>query len=256
MNANGSSTNEIKLIGNEVQANNYAANLTMQPGGGKGFLLLGNSFRTEGTANPCVAGGTNSLREPVFAFNHFEGGAVGLSLAYANSLAVGNVFRDAQRSIRTYQKAVLVGNVSVNAQSEDILVTSGEPSPLLLGNRFTHPANTVAPVVTYGEAIPGGGHMWSRRDIVYNTNPVSGGEIGWVCVSAGYSSTVAWAPSTPYAVGAVVHASDRVYKCTAAGVSGLSAPSHTSGTASDGTAKFQYVGTGLAEFKAFGAIEA
>lgn len=256
MNSNGSSTNEIKLIGNEVQANNYAANLTMQPGGGKGFLMLGNSFRTEGTANPCVAGGTNSLREPVFAFNHFEGGAVGLSLAYANSLAVGNVFRDAQRSIRTYQKAVLVGNVSVNAQSEDMLVTSGEPSPLLLGNRFTHPANTVAPVVTYGEAIPGGGHMWSRRDIVYNTNPVSGGEIGWVCVSAGYSSTVAWAPSTSYAAGAVVHASDRVYKCTAAGVSGLSAPSHTSGTAADGTAKFQYVGAGLAEFKAFGAIEA
>lgn len=256
MNANGSTTNEVKLIGNDVLANNYAANLTMQPGGGKSFLLLGNSFRTEGTTNPCVAGGTNSLREPVFAFNHFSGGATGLSLAYANSLAVGNVFRDAQRSIRTYQRAVLIGNVSVGTQTEDLLVTSGEPSPLLLGNRFTHPADTRAPVVTCGEAIPGDGHLWARRDIVYNTNPASGGTIGWVCVAGGYASTVAWTPSTSYAVGAVVHASDRVYKCTTAGVSGLSAPSHASGTAANGAAKFQYAGTGLAEFKAFGAIEA
>jgi hypothetical protein len=255
MNANGSSTNELKLIGNDVQANNYAANLTMQPGGGRNFLVLGNSFRTEGTTNPCVAGGTNSLREPVFAFNHFAGGATGLTLAYANSLAVGNVFRDAQRSVRTYQKAVLIGNVSVGAQSEDILVTSGEPSPLLLGNRFTHPANTKSPVVTYGEAIPGDGHLWAQRDIVYNTNPSSGGTIGWVCVTGGYASVAVWTPATSYAAGAAVHVSDRVYKCTTAGVSGLSALSHTSGNATDGTAKFQYMGSGLAEFKAFGAIE-
>ncbi|GAA3403593.1 glycosyl hydrolase family 28-related protein [Paenibacillus hodogayensis] len=255
MNANGSATNDLKLIGNEVQALNYAANLTMKPGGGKGFLLLGNSFRTEGTTNPCVAGGVNSLREPLFAFNQFEGGATGLSLAYPNSLAIGNVIRDTQRSIRTYQRAVLVGNVSVDAQLEDLLVTSGEPQPMLLGNRFTNPANVLAPVVTYGAAIPNDGNRWSQRDIVYHTNPIPGGEIGWVCVAGGYASTAAWAPSTSYAAGAIAYAADRVYKCTVAGVSAISAPGHTSGIAANGTAKFQYIGTGLAAFKTFGSIQ-
>lgn len=255
MNANGSTTNDVKLIGNEVSVSNVAVNLTMQAGGGRSFLLLGNSFRTDGTVNACVAGGTNSLREPVFAFNHVTGGATGLTLPYPNSVVAGNVFRNAQRSIRTYQKAMLLGNVSVGAQTEDILVTSGEPSPLLVGNRFTHAADQRAPVVTYGQSMPNDGNLWSQRDIAYNTNPAPGGAIGWVCVTGGYASLSVWTASTSYAVGAIVHASNRVYRCTAAGVSGLTAPSHSSGTASNGTAQFQYRGTGLSEFKAFGVIE-
>lgn len=52
-----------------------------------------------------------------------------------------------------------------------------------------------------------------------------------------------WVTATLYNVGDYVSANSKVYICTVAGVSGGAAPSHTSGTATDGTVTWGYQAT-------------
>jgi hypothetical protein len=94
---------------------------------------------------------------------------------------------------------------------------------------------------------------WALGDKAYNSVPVSGGYEGWICTTAGTANNTAWVASTAYTVNQVVNANGKVYKCTVAGTSGTTAPSHTSGTATDGTVTWSYVDT-LAVFKTFGLI--
>ena len=95
--------------------------------------------------------------------------------------------------------------------------------------------------------------LYNKGDTVNCTDPIArSGILKWVCTTAGYYNTAAWAASTAYAVNAYVNANGKVYKCTVAGISGATAPSHTSGTAADGAATWEYVGI-LAVFTAYGA---
>lgn len=58
--------------------------------------------------------------------------------------------------------------------------------------------------------------------------------------------TEAWQATKGYVVGQQVHTgANNVYRCTVAGTSGGTAPSHTSATASDGTVTWQFVQNGL-----------
>jgi hypothetical protein len=57
-----------------------------------------------------------------------------------------------------------------------------------------------------------------------------------------YPTSTSWAATTAYALDAIVAANGLLYKCTVAGTSGSTAPSHTSGTATDGTVTWQYRG--------------
>jgi hypothetical protein len=52
----------------------------------------------------------------------------------------------------------------------------------------------------------------------------------------------AWAATTAYTVGQQIFASNRLYTVTIAGTSGSSAPTHTSGSATNGTVTLSYVG--------------
>jgi parallel beta-helix repeat protein len=92
------------------------------------------------------------------------------------------------------------------------------------------------------------------RDKVLNSAPSPGGYDSWVCTTAGQVCTTAWVASTAYVVGDVRYVNSKVYQCTVAGTSSTTAPSHTSGTATDGTVTWQYVNT-LAVFKGFGIIQ-
>jgi len=71
---------------------------------------------------------------------------------------------------------------------------------------------------------------------------------GWVCTASGVVNNTSWVASTAYTVGQTVNVNNKVYQCTVAGTSGVSAPYHTSGTATDGTVTWQYVNS-LAVFK-------
>ncbi|WP_430509946.1 right-handed parallel beta-helix repeat-containing protein [Gottfriedia solisilvae] len=94
---------------------------------------------------------------------------------------------------------------------------------------------------------------YTKGQVLYNSNPTSGGYVGWICTTAGTANKTAWAPATSYPLNALVNANSKVYKCIVAGTSGAIAPSHTTGTALDGTVTWQYVDV-LAVFKQFGAI--
>jgi hypothetical protein len=92
-----------------------------------------------------------------------------------------------------------------------------------------------------------------KGQVLYNSNPASGGYLGWVCTTSGTANKSAWAGTTSYTVNTLVNANGKVYKCTVAGTSGSTAPSHTTGTATDGTVTWQYIDV-LAVFKQFGLI--
>jgi hypothetical protein len=49
-------------------------------------------------------------------------------------------------------------------------------------------SGTGFPTITYSSGIPGA-YTWKVGDIVYNTVPTSGGNIGWVCTTAGTPGT-------------------------------------------------------------------
>ncbi|PJN90996.1 hypothetical protein [Bacillus sp. mrc49] len=85
--------------------------------------------------------------------------------------------------------------------------------------------------------------------------PVAGGNIGWINLTEGYANDTAWVTTTPYALGARIYVGTNVYQATVAGTSGATAPSHTTGTAVDGTVTWQYMGQ-KAKFKSYGAIQA
>lgn len=57
----------------------------------------------------------------------------------------------------------------------------------------------------------------------------------------GSTGSVSWASSTAYTVGDMVSTAGRYYMVTVEGVSGATAPSHTSGTSTNGTCTFKYV---------------
>lgn len=93
------------------------------------------------------------------------------------------------------------------------------------------------------------GMPYSAKGTRYNvgntkasTSPLNDGFIGWVCVTAGFESDVAWTASTTQTVNKIVYVDTRVYICTLAGTSGTTAPTHTTGTAADGTATWEYLG--------------
>jgi hypothetical protein len=114
------------------------------------------------------------------------------------------------------------------------------------------PVNAYVVVDRKYASEPGRG-MFRAGDVVYNKQPQPGDYVGWVCVSSGTAANTPWAPLTAYAFGDTVFAGNAVYRCAAAGTSGSTAPSHTSGTAQDGTVTWAYVGP-RAQFKAFGAV--
>lgn len=57
-----------------------------------------------------------------------------------------------------------------------------------------------------------------------------------------FQNSSTWAATTAYALNAYAYANGNVYQATVAGTSGSTAPSHTSGTATDGTVTWTYIG--------------
>jgi hypothetical protein len=92
-------------------------------------------------------------------------------------------------------------------------------------------------------------------NIVYNSAPAPSGYVGWVCITGGTTCSATWIASTAQVLNSYVFAGTKVYKCTVAGTTGTVAPTHSTGSATDGTVTWLYIST-LATFKGFGAISA
>ena len=107
---------------------------------------------------------------------------------------------------------------------------------------------------TIDTAAPAGS-KWVRGDFVWNSQPAAAGYAGWSCVTSGYAVKGAWTTGTAYIIGDWVNNAGNIYRATTAGTSGATAPTHTSGTASDGGVTWVFVATSsVAVFKQSAAI--
>lgn len=97
---------------------------------------------------------------------------------------------------------------------------------------------------------------YQTGDIVRKREPAAGDSIAeYWCTTAGAACTPTWITSTVYATNGWASNSGNVYFCVAGGTSGATAPTHTSGTVSDGTLDWTYIDT-LAVFKGVSSITA
>lgn len=94
---------------------------------------------------------------------------------------------------------------------------------------------------------------YSIGELLYNTAPTAGGYVGWVCITAGTANNNVWTANKVYAINDLINTNGKVYKSTVGGTSGTTAPSHTSGTVTDGSVSWVFVDV-LAVFKPFGVI--
>jgi hypothetical protein len=113
------------------------------------------------------------------------------------------------------------------------------------------------PRIYKGSVVPVSG-TYQLGDIVYNTNPTSGGYVGWSCTRGGKLGNVRQNSVFYNAGDLVVPVTDNghIYTVVGSGVSGSSIPTYpttTGGTVVDGAITLQEAGTS-ALFKTFGLI--
>ncbi|MFC3834803.1 MULTISPECIES: right-handed parallel beta-helix repeat-containing protein [Deinococcus] len=96
-------------------------------------------------------------------------------------------------------------------------------------------------VVTVPGAVPPTGYYYSgqrfRPSVQLTTGPLE-----TVVSSPGYVGT-AWAASTAFTAGTIMTVSTRAYRATMGGTTGTVAPTHTTGSATDGGVTWEYVGS-------------
>ncbi|WP_078428894.1 right-handed parallel beta-helix repeat-containing protein [Alkalihalobacterium alkalinitrilicum] len=131
--------------------------------------------------------------------------------------------------------------VSANNRFENIILPAEDPDIFVGYDPETHSMNEPS----------SGFYMVSQ--IVKNAKPEEGSYIGWVCTQDGIANQNTWQENTSYTVGTQITANGNVYQCTTAGTTGTVAPSHTSGSANDGTTTWEYLGQ-RALFAPFGLI--
>ncbi|MNF90398.1 hypothetical protein D3C84_729600 [compost metagenome] len=102
---------------------------------------------------------------------------------------------------------------------------------------------------------PNSNNYVKLRQQIYNTSPEVGGYMGWVCITPGIANTISWVASKSYDYNTFVNSNGNVYRSIISGTSSTTSPSHTSGTATDGTVTWMYIGK-KAAFKQYGQIEA
>lgn len=90
-------------------------------------------------------------------------------------------------------------------------------------------------------AIPTKG-IFALGEFVLNNSGTAGATIGWRCTVAGQAEDTAWIANTAVGPYALVYANGNVYRAgDAGGTTGTIAPSHTTGTATDGTVTWTYL---------------
>jgi hypothetical protein len=93
-------------------------------------------------------------------------------------------------------------------------------------------------------------------DIRFNSAPIAGGNVGWICTTAGFNVKGAWTTGTAYVIGDHTSNGGKLYEATSAGTSGATAPTHASGTVSDGTVNWLWISnsTTASVWKTYGGV--
>lgn len=148
----------------------------------------------------------------------------------------------------SYKQRIKVHYTSdlVNDDSVTMLASNHHPALFLMnfGTAGSTSANERYSTVLYGAGLkPNGEYM---TGLYHQVGGLSGEWVFRVMLQTPFdiaTKVTAWSPETEYALGAIVQiypGSGRVYECTVAGISGSVAPSHASGTATDGTVTWQF----------------
>jgi hypothetical protein len=125
-----------------------------------------------------------------------------------------------------------------------------------LGDGFTNLNSTAIGSTDRVASVPTSG-SYALGQIVYNSAPISGGMLGWVCTMGGVANATTWTTgATTYVLNTVVNIGGNVYTCAVKGAgASTDQPVGIAGTAqsyADGYS-WLYLGT-LAVFKTFGVI--
>jgi hypothetical protein len=183
-NANASTIGSVTIKANDVYIQKEAVSLGGQSGGNTRVTISDNTLKTTSTTDKCIVL-LNFIKKAIISNNRVLGGLECISCYAQSAVILGNICDSpTQRGIRIGDgKAVLIGNRVINSALADLIVSSSI-QPTLVGNSFTNPASKEGPNISYMSSVPNSG-IWNKGDIVYNTNPVAGGKLGWVCVVSG-----------------------------------------------------------------------
>ncbi|WP_209122924.1 right-handed parallel beta-helix repeat-containing protein [Alkalihalobacillus sp. BA299] len=175
----------------------------------------------------------NPLITNSFTWRTFEFHMKSCNLTYTGSGILNLVYYSRLISMRKF--------VSANNRFVNINLPEEDPEIFISYDPETHSINE-----------PNSGY-YMLSQIVKDARPEEGGHIGWVCTQEGIATQSIWQENTDYSVGTVVYTNNNVYECTVAGTTGTEAPSHTTGSAVDGTVTWMYLGQ-RALFYPFGLI--
>jgi hypothetical protein len=254
----------------ESGGQNYTfANISVS---GDGFresdpLLLTNIVLTSGGTG-YASGATVTIDPPFTGANDWTNGVgilLGQRVEHNNNLYQATISGILASPAPTHKSGIVANGTAalkyIGSRATGTVVVSDEDvvtGVSLIGSIFEVNITdggigyTTAPTVTL---IGGGGSSFVAGTVMRGTS------VSKVVISNsgdGYTSlpTVrfgnAWASSTAYTLGQQIFTSNRLYTVTVAGTSSTSAPTHTSGSATNGTVTLAYVGspaTGTAVLK-------
>ncbi|WP_046111816.1 SGNH/GDSL hydrolase family protein [Aquincola tertiaricarbonis] len=153
--------------------------------------------------------------------------------------------------------------ISSAADTYAVSSTTARPNlwdnPLFLGQGGTAGAGVIAPAawatgvaVVAGDMRTNGGNTYQATTSgttgatapVHGSGSASDGTVTWLFLGAGTIRVKAHVAGTTFAAGSLIIANGNAYATALGGVTGATAPSHTSGDASDGTVVWTFVGSG------------
>ena len=149
--------------------------------------VRGNRYRditTASTGNLFIA--TNGLANSIWRDNSIDclSGAtgIGLSIRGGNNVKVlANIVNNKSASFDVRSASTKVTFENNIATSVNAYTPYTESSDCNLIEQRTNNWN---PIINFAIAIPTTGN-WTKGSIIYNTNPFSGGYVGWICTTSG-----------------------------------------------------------------------
>lgn len=256
---------------NQITAESTANDVAVITTGGSSWTISGNRVPGKNIQVPersfCtgnLAGGLRVTGSCVVTGNKLDG--VQGANTWGGLLNLAGSMNTVSNNEIDMASATLPLAIAENASSTGNIITGNliknysprDPRTLILhtfGSTVIHntPYNTRTIEL---DRVPEQG-IWTAGDRVMNNRPTPANLYdGWICTVGGTAARQTWLPGTAYETNSLVLSNGKVYRASAVsgdGRTGSAAPSHISGTVTDGGITWQFVDI-AAVFKPFGAI--